>query len=199
MAFIGFRVPEVTSRLYSAIDVPGERETFHHITVLNLGKEMDSAAIGEAFEVANEVVRSWKPFTVRTARVSCFPAGDDGTPIICPVDSDELHELWEQLRDAFDAAEVPFSKKFPVYKPHVTLSYSPEPIEDRRITPPIEWGAHELVLWGGSAKDLGVTVHMPFSLRAASITASPRYRVIDLRHNLLKAKVVARFRGRDRR
>jgi hypothetical protein len=200
MAFIGFRAPFETSRLYSAIDVPGERETFHHVTILNFGKEMTAEDIGEAFEAAHEVVRSWQPFTVRTSVVSCFPAGDNGVPIICPVESEEIHQLWAELGEAFDSAKIPFSKKFPVYKPHVTLAYAPKPIEDRRIMPPIEWGAHELVLWGGSAKDLGVTVHMPFSLRAASILNSARYRVIDLGgRELLKAKVVARFKGRNRR
>jgi len=189
MAFLGFKVPADTAQLFKSIDVPGHRESFSHITVLNFGKEMDAKTLSRAMETAFDVASTMKPFTVRTDTVTCFPAGDDGVPIICPVQSDAIQGLWKRLGEAFDAAEIPFSKKFPVYRPHVTLAYADSPIVDRKI-PLIEWGAHELILWGGDGGDRGVVVHMPFSLRAAS-----GLRTYDLRKNLLASRVVERFRG----
>ncbi len=188
MAFIGFRVPADTAQLFKSIDVPGDREQFSHITILNFGDEMSLEDIGRGMEVAYGIVSKTKPFMVRTNKVTCFPGGDDGVPIICPVESEALHDLWAKLRDGFDDAGIPFSKKFPVYKPHVTLSYAPEPIKDRSISP-IEWGAHELVLWGGDGGDRGIAVHMPFTMRAAGLL-----RVVDLRRNLPNVRVVARYR-----
>jgi 2'-5' RNA ligase len=188
MAFIGFRVPAETAQLFKSIDVPGDRENFHHITILNFGDTMSIEDIGLGLEVAYDVISEMQPFKVKTNKITCFPGGDDGVPIICPVESEELHELWEKLGEAFDEAGISFSKKFPVYKPHVTLSFAPEPIDDRSI-PTIEWGAHELVLWGGDGGDRGIAVHIPFSLRAAGLL-----RVVDLRKNIPAHRVAARYR-----
>jgi 2'-5' RNA ligase len=175
MAIVGFAVPAATARILSEIDVPGVKEPVNnfHITVLMLDDDVPIDVIGDAMEAAYRVASRVRPFTARVSRISSFPAGNDGVPIICPVEAPELQAVWESLKASFDAKGVGYSKKFPVFKPHVTLSYSDQPFEDREIHP-IEWGAHELVVWGGDRGDRRVVVTLPFSLvdRVAS-----RYRV----------------------
>lgn len=165
MAFIGIRVPPETSRLLSGIEVPGDREapSSMHITMIFLGQDVPIEQIAKAMLATYSITSGTRPFTVQTNRVTFFPRGDDGVPIICRVDSDPLHELRKAIAAAFDEAGVDFNKKFPEYKPHVTLSYAEEEVEEQRI-PTVEWGAHELVLWGGNEGDQRIVITFPFSL-----------------------------------
>lgn len=165
MAFLGIRVPHETSRLLGEVEVPGKREaaSHFHITMLFLGKDVPIEVLQKALLATYEVTSRTKPFSVRTSTLTCFPKNEDGVPIICRVDSDSLHELREKIRLSYERHEVPFSNKFPEYKPHVTLAYADEEIEERRI-PTVEWGAHELVLWGGDSGDRRLIITFPFSL-----------------------------------
>lgn len=172
MAFIGLAVPHETSRLFSEIEVDGDKTPIgeFHITMMYLGSEVGIDALAEAIKATFAVTSETKPFTVRTSRVTCFPKNEDGVPIICRVDSDALHELRERLVASFDSLGVEFNRKFPIYKPHVTLSYAEDEIEEFTI-PTLEWGAHELVLWGGDEGDRKLIVKFPFSLANKTATA----------------------------
>jgi len=167
MAFIGIALPHETARLLHTIDVPGRRadvSTFH-ITMLYLGKDVPIEQLGKAIVAAYAVSSQWRPFAVSTKRVSCFPPDEkDGVPIICRVDSSELHDLQANLKKALDKAGVDYSKKFPEYKPHVTLSYADAPMDDK-IIDRLEWGAHEMTLWGGDEGDDRLSCTFPFSLQ----------------------------------
>ncbi len=179
MAIVGFAVPAETARILSEIDVPGTKEpvTNFHITVLMLDDDTAIGDIADAMEAAYSVAAKIRPFTARVTRITSFPGGNDGVPVICPVEAPELQIVWEAMKQAFDAKHVGYSKKFPEFKPHVTLSYADKPFE-QQLPVPIEWGAHELVVWGGDRGDRRIVVHLPFSLvdRVAC-----RYRVAMLR------------------
>lgn len=188
MAFLGFAVPHATARILSEIEVPGEREdiSHFHITMVMLGDEVPIEQISKATEVAYAVISKMRPFTVSTKVVSCFDKKGSGkVPIICLVESPELHQLWAEVCAAFDEAGVEYSKKFPIYRPHVTLSFADAPIEDIPI-PEVSWGAHELVLWGGDSGDRRVVVHLPFSLKNRVASRYAEIRAIS--------RVAARFR-----
>jgi 2'-5' RNA ligase len=189
MALIGFAVPSPTARLLSEIDVPGAKEPVEnfHITLLMLDDETSIADIADAMEAAYSVASTIRPFTARVTRIASFPKGNDGVPVICPVEAPELHAVWVAMKQAFDAKHVGYSKKFPEFKPHVTLSYADKPYE-AELPIPIEWGAHELVVWGGDRGDRRVVVHLPFTLvdRVAC-----RYRIAALRQR-------NEFQGRSR-
>jgi RNA 2',3'-cyclic 3'-phosphodiesterase len=168
MSFIGLKLPHETARLLSDIDVPGQKEsTDHfHITMLHLGDEIPIETLAEAVVTTHKITSNTRPFTISTSRVTCFSPSPEGIyPIICRVDSDEIHALWKSLCKAFDKAGIEYSKKWPEFKPHVTLAFAPEEIEERRI-PTVEWGAHELVLWGGDEGDKRLVVTFPFSIDA---------------------------------
>jgi len=176
MAFLGLKVPHETARILSEIDfgkAGGDKEppSSMHITMCYLGKEVPIEKVAAMIPVIFAVVSQTTPFTVATSRVTTFPANpDDGVPIICPIDSNELHAFRSALCSAFDGTSPPidYSKKYS-YKPHVTLGYNQDPLvsADNAIDlqiPVIEWGAHELVLWGGDSGDNRVIITFPLSV-----------------------------------
>lgn len=168
MAFLGLSVPAPTARLLSEVDYGGVGEATgtdtYHITICYLGKEIPMGRIGKALPVIFDVTSHTKPFTVGTNQVTTFPSNPDGTPVICRVVSDALHELRDNLWAALDDAGIEYDKKYPEFKPHVTLAYAKEDVEIDKEFPTVEWGAHELVLWGGDSGDGRLVVNFPFSL-----------------------------------
>lgn len=178
MAFIGLRVPAATARLFGEIDVPGDKEDSAslHVTIIYLGEDVDISALTEAIQATYAVTSKTKPFTVRTSRVFSFPENPDyksGHPVISYVESDDLHALRDNLVAGLDGAGIEFNKKYPSYRPHVTVAYSPEAVEEFRI-PTIEWGAHEIVMWGGDEGDRKLTVTFPLALSPSNVTAMAR-------------------------
>lgn len=174
MAFVGIRVPHETARLLSEIDVPGKKDsTAHfHVTVIHLGDNVPIETLAKTMVATFGVTSKLRPFTVSTSRVTCFPAKDKPdakVPIICRVDSDALHDLWKNLCSAYDSAGIEYSKRFPEFKPHVTVAWTEEPMEEKRI-PIVEWGAHEVVLWGGDDGDRRVVVTFPLSLKTSALS-----------------------------
>lgn len=179
MAIIALEVPHATARLFGSIEVPGTRTPIGtaHITIVYVGDDVAIDVLAEVVKATYEVTSRAAPFTVRATRVTHFPGNPDdqeGYPIIARVESDALHELREDLVAALDEAGVDFDKKFPVYKPHVTLSYADEPVEEFRI-PTIEWGAHEIVIWGGGEGDERLKVTFPLTLPAVAQRVASRF------------------------
>lgn len=165
MAFIGLKVPVESAKLLSAIDVPGKKtpSDHMHITMLYLGKELEIEAVLLAVQATFAVVASWSPFLLTTRWVSTFPRNpDDGVPIIARIESEDLHELVDTLREAFDQEGVPYNNKYPDYKPHVTLAYDEAPMEDFTLKKPVVWQATGLTLWGGDQGEDVISVNFPF-------------------------------------
>lgn len=173
MSFLGIKVPNDIGRLLSELDIPGEkvsRDTMH-VTIMYIGKNTPIEQLVRVIIAAYGVTSQTKPFTVEARRVSAFsPNPDDGVPIIALIESPALHNLRDSLCAAFDASGVEYNKKYPEYRPHVTLGYTPdagvfsEMVAERAITPAVEWGVGEMVLWGGDSGDEKLTVTFPFSM-----------------------------------
>lgn len=175
MAFLGLKIPAETCRLFSDIDVPGNRvkTQTYHVTLLFLGKDLPIDVLADAVKSTYKVTSTTKPFSVRTSRVTCFPPTKDETvPIIARVESDPLHDLRDRLVKSFEVGQVAFDNTYPQFKPHVTLAYADTELEDEeRIPTTIEWGAHELVLWGGDDGDKKLTATFPFTLKAEPVNS----------------------------
>lgn len=174
MAFVGLRVPTDTARLLASVDVaerfgsPEPRDNYH-VTILNLGDDLPIDVLGKAVEPLVEIASRTKPFALQTSHVTTFPPHPEkGTvPIIALIDSEPLLSLHGRLCRAFDKAGIPYSKKFPEYKPHVTLGYSKDPAVAEVVNvhiPPVSWGAGEVVLWGGDKGDNRLILTAPFTL-----------------------------------
>jgi 2'-5' RNA ligase len=155
MAFLGIRVPVEVGRLIAGLDVPGEKETTseYHITILCFEDNWPISEIAKATEATYEVISKVKPFLVKSSKVSHFPAHEGTTPIIAPVESDELHEIHDKLRKEFDKCGIDYKKTFKDYKPHITLAYAKDEHDDFKIDPEIEFSVNEVVLWGGDHAD----------------------------------------------
>lgn len=193
---LGLAVPPATARILSELDVPGKREdvSHYHVTLLHLGDEVPIEDVSEMMVAAYSAVKATPPFTVTTSEVKTFPKGPDGFPVICPIASPELHELHSTLCRKFDELGLDYSKKFPVYRPHMTLAYSPDNFEGFQITP-VSWGAHELTLWGGDSGSGRILINIPL---AASRTASAADEVTARYYAgvLMRDRIVHRFRDR---
>ena len=180
MAFIGLKVPSDTALILSEIDYGGHGEPeppgFYHITMHHLGDEVPIEVLTEAVRPVFEVCSETRPFLVSTSHVTTFPPHPEhGTvPIICRIDSPELHALRDRLSEALDSAGVDYSRKFPEYKPHVTLAFAKglEDEVDLHLPVPVAWGAHEIVLWGGDKGANRVVVSFPLSLGLGKTASS---------------------------
>lgn len=174
MAYIGFRVPPETARLLAEVNFGdfGEKRPpgKYHVTVAYLGKELPIEKIAQMLPVIFACTSQTRPFTVSTSKVTTFPPNaDDGVPIIAAVDSQALHDFRNRLIGDIQAAMIEIPNRYPTYRPHVTLAYSPDlrvnsdNLIDLQI-PTVEWGAHELVLWGGDNGDNRLIVTFPLSI-----------------------------------
>lgn len=191
MAMIGLPIPIPTARVLGDIKVPGRPSPDPHITILHLGDDVPIETVAKMMVAAYAVTSTVRPFTVRTNLISSFPS-DDEVPIIARIDSLELHNLWERLCARFDEQGLYYSKKHPEYSPHVTLAWHSKPIKDFSI-PSMEWGAHELCLWGGNSGSGRILVNLPFSL--VDRRASVRPVEADVVKALRLDRVVRRFGG----
>ena len=183
MAFLGFKASDEAADLFERIVVPGNREPKHryHITLLYLGSDVPIDDVARAALVAYGITRNAQPITVLSRLVTSFPEGDDGVPIIARIESPGLHAFQTRVRTAFDEEGIEYSKRFPEYKPHVTLAYSDAGtnMPDQSI-PPIVWTLSELVLWGGDEGEDRIVVTLPlesdFDVAAALRVASRHQR-----------------------
>jgi len=160
MALLGIVIPpEVTSYL-DQIEVPGKVPTEKkHITLCYLEEgDLTLEEKGRALEVAFMVAASSKALNLTVHTVNHFPAGEDGVPIIAEIDSVDLLNFRADLCFELDRAGVRYSKKFPEFHPHITLSYcdtedfksklmSKGPIE------PINWTCFDIAFWDGKGDD----------------------------------------------
>jgi len=155
MAFIGIQVPEGVREKLAAVDAAGEKvdPASMHITLLYLGKGTSLAQVVKAIAVCASFAQRAKPFAVGCAVRTCFPANpDDGVPVIARVVSPGIAGFREALRAELEKAGVEYSNKYPDYKPHVTLAYSPEPAADQGFEP-VVWTVKDFVIWGGDEMD----------------------------------------------
>lgn len=179
MSFIGIRIPHDVGRMFSAIETPGKKVPIDefHATLLYLGKNIPLETIGRAVIAVAEVAEATRPFRLVVETRSSFPKNDDGVPVICPVISEELHELNARLKGSLDAHGVDYSKKFPEFKPHVTLAYSNEEVADEAFGP-LEWSAYEMVMWGGDEGDERMSATFPFAFPKKAATEQKLLRML---------------------
>lgn len=164
MAFIGIKVPREAGRLLSGIEVPGEKEgaSEYHITILCFEDNWPITEIAKAMDAAYNVISNIKPFMVETNSVKCFPKHDDNpVAVVARVESDELYKLNTKLKKEFDKNDIKYSKTFKDYKPHITLSYAKDSVDDFKIDTAVEFSVQEIVLWGGDHGDDRIFITFP--------------------------------------
>lgn len=174
MAILALKVPYEVGRLLNTIEVPGEKVPLHeyHVTLLYLGKEVPLPTLGKIVVAVAQVAESFRPFTCSLDHITNFPEGDDGFPTICPVSSEGVHILNEELKEALDEHEVEYSKKFPEFNPHVTLSYAPDEMERKDFRHALDWTCYEMTLWGGDHGDERLATTYPFAMMKGMVASA---------------------------
>lgn len=163
MAFLGIRIPQETGRLLSCLEVPGNKEgsSEYHITLLCFEDNWPISEVSKSIEATHDIISKTKPFMVSVNEITCFPKrADNPVPIIAKVESKELHDLRGKLVKSFDKNKIEFSKLHKDFKPHITLSYAEEEIDDYDISP-VKFMVQELVLWCGDHGDDRLFVTFP--------------------------------------
>lgn len=172
MAFIGLKVPDPVAEALTALDAPGKKLSAEekHITLFYVGKKTPLREALHAAAVCTVFARMRAPFQVGCARRVCFPENpDDGVPVIARVVSPALHAFRAKLAQAFDRHGVQYSKKYPDYKPHVTLSYSDAPCEEMPFEP-VVWTVDRFILWAGDDMDEGLSMQFRFPVNLGTPT-----------------------------
>jgi 2'-5' RNA ligase len=162
MAFLGIKVPHEVGRILKKIEVPGKKEpdSEYHITIAFFGDDWPVSEAAKTLETTFETLKNFKPFKVKTNKISCFPGGGNGVPILAKMESEELHKLNEKLKAAYDKEDIEYSKIHKEYKPHITLSYADKKVDEEKIEP-VEFMVHEIVLWCGDNGDDRLFVTFP--------------------------------------
>lgn len=165
MALIGIRVPDLICSELKKIKVPGEKVDFktYHITMFYLGDKVHPKEILKSALCSLSVLGSTDTFEVDLQTITSFPMNpEDGRPVICKIQSEKLLELREELAVSLDKDKIDYSKKFPEYKPHVTLSYdkSDNDFKDFEINK-LSFKIDEIVFWGGDTYDEGLNIRIP--------------------------------------
>lgn len=163
MSMIGLKVPADVVEKLLKIKVPGKKvpDDSYHITMFYFEKEFKIKDMMNLIKLVHDVIKNVEPFQIKGKKVSCFPKGEDGVPIIIPVESEGLMELRKRLAKKFDASDFQFSKKYPEYRPHLTLAYSSKDGDEKDVDG-IRWKATEIVIWGGPHDDEQIVISIPF-------------------------------------
>lgn len=122
-----------------------------HITLLYVEgiKDLNEEEKNKILQVSQDVIGSFKAFTIAFDGVDKFDT-DDGEAYYSPAKSEELHKLNDALKKAFDTNNLPYSKKFPEFKPHVTIEYV-KPGKERKypeVDPKGAFKVQYVWLWG---------------------------------------------------
>lgn len=169
MAFLGVEVPTELAELLSIIDVPGTKENINelHITFLYFTPNaLEPKEIGKIIEITNKVISNYKPFFVSFDMIESFPKGNDGYPIIIPINSKEFKKIYYALFKEFEKAKIDFSKKFKIFRPHITLSYNDKPFK-KKISE-LGFTITKFKLKGGAIGEDGITSNIPLNINEAS-------------------------------
>jgi 2'-5' RNA ligase len=153
MAMIGIQAPPDVCKKMAKIKVPGKKldADEYHITLFYIEEEFTFKSLVEYIAAMLPLMSDQKPFKVSIDHVETFPKGPDGVPLICPVKSSALKKFRELLAKKFDKEKLKYSKRFPEYKPHLTLAYHDEEF-DKKEFETVEWEVEAITIFSDYRK-----------------------------------------------
>lgn len=162
MAMIAVQISSDISRLLKDVDVECERDNSDHITMFYFEDDLSIKKVCKMLPLIFDITSNHKPFEASLSKISAFPEGKHGYPIIAEVQSKELHELREQIAKAFDKANIKYDQKFPEYLPHITLGYSEEKLKTIKL-PKFKFSITNISLYYGDISDTKLFINFPFT------------------------------------
>lgn len=149
MAIIAIEVPVGVAMYLNRLNLPGTKTPMEemHVTIAQIDQDLTPVDVSVVSGIAKEATSLFETFTACLDHVTCFPKGTNGVPVICPVMSSVLKNVHSCIVEALDARNISFSKKFPDYKPHVTLSWANDHVDAMNLVQPIQWSVSHLAMW----------------------------------------------------
>jgi len=166
MAMLAIPIQPDISRLFQEFDLDIERDPSNHITLFYFGDDLPISRVLKIIPVIFDLTEGLEPFTASASSYSSFES-DEAYPIICPVKSTSLINIRDKIQKAFDKSKIKYDKKFPDYKPHITLGYSKEKLKNTKF-PKVEFTISQLSLYCGDTSDTKLFVNFPFSINKFS-------------------------------
>jgi 2'-5' RNA ligase len=133
----------------------GEDSSPPHITLLYIGN-LPANFESKLDEVVGNVCEKFKCFTVKIGKVRSW-VNDEGQKVYhSPIVSSRLKTLHATLKSEFQFAQLPYSTKYPDFKPHITIEYvnQGESPKFSHICPQGSWEVDSVWLWGSSEPKL---------------------------------------------
>lgn len=169
MPMIAIKIPEKIADRLSREAVPGKKcpPEEMHLTLFYF-KELKFEEALKVIACMHEVLKKSSSIKINLKKIVSFPSNEDGTPVIVPIISDDLIRLREKLAKKLDEEGLEYSKKYPEFKPHVTLSYSTKDVEERKLLSPFTFKVDEVILYAGKDMDSNMIVTIPFQISKAA-------------------------------
>lgn len=101
---------------------PGEDSSPPHITLLYIGN-LPASFEAKLDEVVENVCENFKRFTVSLGSVKKFINDEQQKVFHSPIKSKRLQVLHKTLITEFQFGQLPYSTKYPEFKPHITIEY----------------------------------------------------------------------------
>lgn len=186
MAMIAIPISPDTSRLFREIEIDGHRDPSDHITMFCLGDDIPIKTIQEIIPIIYKITSALSPFEVTCAKISTFPKGDKGYPVIAEIKSNELIELRKKIASALKRNKIPFDNTFKEYQPHITLAYAKKRPSKIKLPEKATIVVNQIAIYGGDNADSKIFVNLPFSLNVNSKTA----KILEFSDMFVKAAVI---------
>lgn len=163
MAMLAAPISRDISTLFNALNIDGNRDPSDHITMFYFDDDVSIKKLCKIIGLVYDITNELKPFEASSSEIISFPENKHGEyPIVAKVKSSKLMSLRENIAKVFDDNKIKYSKKFPEYKPHLTVSYSEEKVNMK--FDPIKWSINSIALYGGDNGEEKLFVSFPFNL-----------------------------------
>lgn len=163
MAMLSIKVPKhISETLYELVRIGDKSYPEEmHITLFCFDGELSINKVLLITNICYEVCQNVKQFMAGSCVVTSFPKNGN-SPVIARVISPGLHELRRTLEEKFNKHGVEYSKKFPDFKPHVTLTYTDKLFENIKFDT-VKWNVNGLLINAGYGVEDVMTVNIPFN------------------------------------
>lgn len=170
MAMLAIPLSPDISRLFREIEIETDihRDPSDHITLFCLGDDIEINQILKIIPVVYDITSETQPFEVTSSKISYFPKGDHGYPMIVQIKSPELEAIHSKIKRGLDSKKIKYDKTFTEYNPHVTLGWARKRPQKLKFDK-VKWAISQIGLYGGDEVDSKIYVNFPFTLGISKI------------------------------
>lgn len=142
-------LPSEIAEQYPSEGKEGEDSSPAHLTLLYIG-DVPMHFEDKILEVVQQVCENFKKFKVKIKSPKKWINDENQTIYHSPIASSKLTNLHNMLEKSFELNQIPFSRKYPEFKPHVTIEYvnEGEKPKFKDVKPEGEFVVESVWVWG---------------------------------------------------